>query len=65
MNFSTTTNFSELSANELSQVEGGIKATVDENGNIRDCLGRLVNRPDGGTIWVPHGATVFFPEIQN
>ena len=52
-------NFAELSASELQQIEGGVMATVDEDGKvIADCTGRLARLPGGGTIWVPHGTHV-------
>lgn len=48
-----------LDSEELLRIDGGVKAQVDEEGNvIGDCLGHYVKVGDH-EIWVPWGTVVF------
>ena len=56
----TTSTWKPLSSSDCAKIDGGVKATYDENGEIiADCEGRYVTLFGGTKIWVPHGTIVF------
>ena len=49
----------DLDPRELRDVEGGVQATYDDEGNIiADCEGIYHRLPGGRTIWLPYGARI-------